>query len=374
MIQDKQSILIVDDVADNIQSLLSIFKNDCMISTATSGKKAIERSLKEPQPDLILLDIMMPEMDGYEVCKRLKENEKTKDIPVIFVTALDESANELEGLELGAVDYITKPINPDLVRARVFNHLELKRHRDNLNEILKAKEELMIAQSRNASMGEMIGLIAHQWRQPISVIAMDANNITMDVKLESVNNKDLLRYAQGIQEQTKYLSETIDDFRNFLRQDKIKNEVRLEDVMVDAKKLMGKTLEKNNISISIKSNIDYRVNIFERELLQVYINLLKNSKDVLINNREEDRGIDVIFSDDENNAITTICDNGGGIKEDIIEKVFDQYFSTKDEETGTGLGLYMSKIIVEKHLNGVLSVENKDGGACFKIIIPKDGK
>lgn len=371
MNNDKQRILVVDDVAENIQILLSRLKDDYIILVATNGKKAIELSRNEPQPDILLLDIMMPEMDGYEVCKRLKADKLTKDIPIIFVTALSEIENEKKGLNLGAVDYITKPINPDLVKARVVNHLELKRHRDNLQETLKTKEEIMITQSRNASMGEMISLIAHQWRQPISIISMIMNNMIMDVELENVDKRELVEDANSVIEQVEYLSQTIDDFRNFLRQDKKKNEVRLEDVMADAKKIIIKSLEKYNIHMSVENNIDYKVNIFSRELLHVYINLIKNAKDALIDNKDEDRRIDIVFSDDGENAITTICDNGGGIKDDILDNIFEHHFSTKDEKDGSGLGLYMSKIIVEKHLNGALSVENNKDGVCFKISIPK---
>ena len=158
MIDSKQRVLIVDDVPENIQVLLSVLKDDYSILVARSGEKAIEQSLNEPQPDIILLDIMMPVMDGYEVCKRLKENEKSKDIPIIFVTALSETENEEKGLKLGAVDYITKPINPVLVKARVSNHLELKQHRDNLQELVdKRTRELKTA---NEITIEAMGLVA----------------------------------------------------------------------------------------------------------------------------------------------------------------------------------------------------------------------
>lgn len=158
MNNDQQRILIVDDVAENIQILLSTLKDDFMILVATNGKKAIEISKNEPQPDIVLLDIMMPEMDGYEVCKRLKSDELTKDIPIIFVTALNESDNEEKGLKLGAVDYITKPINPGLVKARVSNHLELKQHRDNLQELVDQRTlELKYA---NEATVEAMGIVA----------------------------------------------------------------------------------------------------------------------------------------------------------------------------------------------------------------------
>lgn len=154
----KQRILIVDDVAENIQVLLSTLKEEYAILVATNGEKALELAFKEPQPDIILLDIMMPGMDGYEVCERLKADDKTKDIPVIFVTALLESDDEAKGLALGAVDYITKPINPKLVKARVFNHLELKRHQDNLEELVKERTR-DIKLAKEATI-EAMGIVA----------------------------------------------------------------------------------------------------------------------------------------------------------------------------------------------------------------------
>ena len=119
----KRRVLVVDDAPENIQPLISTLKDEFTMQVAKNGKDAIAHALQEPQPDIILLDILMPEMDGYQVCKILKSDDKTKDIPIIFVTALSDSEDEEKGLKLGAVDYITKPINPQLVKARVNNHL-----------------------------------------------------------------------------------------------------------------------------------------------------------------------------------------------------------------------------------------------------------
>jgi len=127
--------MIIDDVKTNIDILVETLRPDYEISVAVDGKAALE-AVAEDKPDLILLDIMMPEMDGYEVCKRLKAGESTKDIPVIFITAMTEESDEAKGLALGAVDYITKPFSPELVKSRVRNQLELKRHRDHLEELV----------------------------------------------------------------------------------------------------------------------------------------------------------------------------------------------------------------------------------------------
>jgi len=138
-VKEKEKILIVDDTPVNIRVLVEALKDDYKLSIATNGKVALNYAMAEHPPDLVLLDIMMPELDGYEVCKRLKDQEKTKDIPIIFITAMSEESNETQGLEMGAVDYIVKPINQKIVQARVRTHLELKKHRDHLSELVQEK-------------------------------------------------------------------------------------------------------------------------------------------------------------------------------------------------------------------------------------------
>jgi phosphoserine phosphatase RsbU/P len=139
----RQKILIVDDTPQNIHVLMEILKADYIIVAATCGQKALELAAREPKPDLVLLDVMMPEIDGYEVCEKLKANPETNHIPIIFVTALSEMDSEERGLSLGAVDFITKPFQPALVRIRVHNQLELKRHRDYLEtEVCARTQEL----------------------------------------------------------------------------------------------------------------------------------------------------------------------------------------------------------------------------------------
>ena len=129
-------ILVVDDTPTNIDILRNTLRPDYIVKAATSGEKALQIAFSDSPPDIILLDIMMPEMDGYEVCERLKNDPATKDIPVIFITAMTEAVDEEMGLGLGAVDYITKPFSPALVKARVRNHIQLKQQRDQLEDLI----------------------------------------------------------------------------------------------------------------------------------------------------------------------------------------------------------------------------------------------
>jgi PAS domain S-box-containing protein len=244
---------------------------------------------------------------------------------------------------------------------------ELKR----LEKALNDQEELMIAQSRHAAMGEMIAMIAHQWRQPITIIAMGANNILVDIELDNISEEALRLEANSIVEQAQYLSKTIDDFRNFFRPNKDKEEVMIQDVFAEAVGIIGKSLENDSITLSIKKNETGLTKTYSRELLQVFLNLLKNAKEALIEHTKDKRHIDVVIKSGQDTVTATICDNGGGIAEATMEKIFDPYFSTKNEKIGTGLGLYMSKTIIEKHLHGTISVISKDKTTCFTITIPK---
>ncbi|MBF0549645.1 MAG: two-component system response regulator [Deltaproteobacteria bacterium] len=143
----KPKILVVDDTPANLRLIMETLKNDYKIVTALNGEKALILAATEPLPDLILLDVMMPEIDGYEVCARLKSDVKTKNIPIIFLTALNEEEDEARGLALGAADFITKPFRPGLVKARVRNHIELKLHRDHLDSLVKERtSELLLTQ------------------------------------------------------------------------------------------------------------------------------------------------------------------------------------------------------------------------------------
>ncbi len=247
---------------------------------------------------------------------------------------------------------------------------ELKR----LEKALDDQEELMIAQSRHAAMGEMISMIAHQWRQPITVITMGANNMLVDIELGNTSEEKLRHEANSIVAQAQYLSKTIDDFRDFFRPNKNKEEVKVQDVFNEAVNIIGKSFEHDNISLSINGNEIGTIKTYSRELLQVFLNLLKNSKEALVEHTKEHRYIDVLIRSDEDSVITTICDNGGGIEKTTLEKIFDPYFSTKNEQIGTGLGLYMSKTIIEKHMHGRITVTTKEDTTCFEISIPKTSR
>lgn len=250
-------------------------------------------------------------------------------------------------------------------------HTDITQQREMVEEI-RHTQEIMIAQSRHAAMGEMIGMIAHQWRQPLSIVSMVVTNMMLDIELDEINLASCRASGEEIASQVDYLSKTIEDFRDFFRPDKENEVIRVIDVLNESYAMMEASFHHHQISLSIIDHSESMICIHSRELLQVFINIFKNAKEAIIMNNGVERMIEVMISDEADDVVTRICDSGGGIPKEIIPLVFDPYFSTKDEKTGTGLGLYMSKTIVEKHFKGTISVENSSKGACFTIRLPKN--
>ena len=395
--KEKEVILIVDDVASNIQTLAAILKDDYQVKVAISGARALEIVIEDPIPDLILLDAEMPQMNGYEVLQRLKDMKQTQNIPVIFVTGNTTTDEEEKGLRLGAVDYITKPVRPTIVKARIKTHIMLKRQSDELLES-KVKEEVqknqaqnmqMFHQSRLAQMGEMLSMIAHQWRQPLAAIAATSIDMQLKIELETFDlNKESERvscisyFTKGlgkIDMFTNSLSTTIDDFRNFQNPNKKLSSGTICDTIESALKIIKPMLESQNIIIEEKYDEPKEIEFFANEMAQVLLNILKNALDNFKEKASLNPKIVIKSKNMLSGVVIEICDNGGGIPDAIIDKIFDPYFSTKNEKNGTGLGLYMSKIIIEDHHSGKLKVLNSDEGVCFsielkdKIIDNRDG-
>ena len=220
------------------------------------------------------------------------------------------------------------------------------------------KEQMLHQQSKMAAMGEMIGNIAHQWRQPIAIISMWANNIIADIDMEDVKNESLRKYANSINEQTKHLSSTIDDFRNFFSPNKEKTTFIVGDVIEKTINLLSASFKIHNIEV-IKDIENIEITLLENELMQAVLNIVKNAKDILETVPENlKRLIFINVYKEKEKVVIEIKDNGGGVPEDIIDKIFEPYFTTKHKSQGTGIGLYMTESIITKHLDGKVEVNN----------------
>lgn len=234
-----------------------------------------------------------------------------------------------------------------------------------------AQQDLIIEQSKSAAMGEMISMIAHQWRQPLQAVSILIQKLPITKMIEGeISDETLDQVVDDIGQQLEYMSKTIDDFRDFFRPEKEKENVKLSALVDKARDFLAYMLKADSIEFKINSIEDTNIAIHVNELVQVLINLIKNSRDAMIDNKIENRLIQINHYTKENKAIIEVVDNAGGIPEDLLDKIFDPYFSTKTNKNGTGLGLYMSRTIVEQHCKGNIAARNSSDGAIFKIMLP----
>jgi len=238
----------------------------------------------------------------------------------------------------------------------------------------KAKDKTLLHQSKLAQMGEMISMIAHQWRQPLTAISATASDLYMKNILDSYEKEYFDTKLKRINEFSQHLSHTIDDFRNFYKEDKKKEFILHSQMAKGACEIVESSLQYKHIALQSDFSCEKKVYVLTNELRQVILNLIKNSEDILMEKKIQNPYIKIRTYDDETHSYLEVIDNGGGIQESLIEKIFDPYFSTKTKKDGTGLGLYMSKMIVEEHCGGDLLIENTKDGVKFiiKLPIPKE--
>ncbi len=363
----REKILIVDDIPANIRILGQLLRSEYDIRIATGGKNALAIVASENPPDLVLLDIMMPDMDGYEVCRRLKEDSRLKDIPVIFITAKGEVEDETRGLEIGAVDYIIKPFSPPIVAARVKTHLQLKRQRDELAQMTRDLTEL------NRMKDNLLAVCSHDLRSPLNGI-LGFTDLLLEKKYLEAEDREGLTHIKASGNVLLGLINDIMDLSK-ARAEQVELEmapVMLADVIetsIGALKHMavrkGQTLHLTDQcpGAQILGNAS--------ALGRVFNNLLSNA----IKFTPEKGAIQIqIEPGSEGEVWASVIDTGIGIPEDRIPYLFDPFTKTSQSgtsgEQGTGLGMSIVKEILEKH--GVpIAVESQEGkGTRFKLIFP----
>jgi two-component system, NtrC family, sensor kinase len=374
-------------IQEGITETLNLF--DINVICAKNGQEGLSifNSLSK-EIDLILTDIKMPKLDGLGMIEKIREIDK--EIPVIITTAHQETNFLMQSIELDISAYVLKPIDIYKLEESLIKAMESKVLREELrkkNKVLELeikkneeKQKIMEAQSRFAAMGEMISMIAHQWRQPLASIGTASFNLKYKLLTEEYD----LETKKGREEQSNFfkkkldeielyvqsLTTTIDDFRNFFKTDKTSVNVNIENPIKNTLKIMQEDLQSNNIDVVLNLKSQNKINIYENEIIHVIINILKNAQDKFLEKDVQNAKIEIETSDLDNGVKIEIYDNGGGIEKENLDIIFEPYFSTKKEKNGTGIGLYMSKIIVEKNHKGKIYATNIKEGICFSIIIP----
>ena len=368
-------ILIVDDVSENIQVALNVLKPmGTALSFAMSGEEAL-KIIENKKPSLILLDIMMPNMDGYEVCRILKSDILYSNIPIIFLTAKSSVDDIVKGFTYGGIDYITKPFESKELYIRVKTHLKnfllQEQIKEQLKYLLQERDKIKILlsqQSKMASMGEMLSSISHQWKQPLSAIAISTVDTKVTEQLKDNPDETVLNNLNIIEKQIEFMVSTMNDFSNFFKPDKEKIKFSLMHSSYELINLFSKNFIGDSIIINLNSKSEHDIEVFGYESMykQSLINIISNAADAIVENNSDDKNIFVECDSDNEYGIVTISNYAGQIPKENIDKIFDQFFTTKGEK-GTGIGLSMTKQIIEDLEGGELSVKNIENGVVFTI-------
>jgi two-component system, sensor histidine kinase and response regulator len=361
------TVLIVDDNSNNIKVVgLTLRRLNYKILIATNGKDAIEM-VEKIRPDLVLLDVMMPGMDGYQTCEVIKSDKKNENIPVLFLTALHEKENIVKGFEAGGVDYITKPFNPEELISRVKTHLELKHTRDKLETAMENLSQL------NSLKDKMFSVIGHDLRSPLGSVKM-----TLEFLSQSASGSCPPEIRESLDLMIKTTEEIFDLLENLLGWGKSQT----GNLFIEPERLNLNELIQSVYFLS-KGNLNFKSLYFENEVpadLSVFadLNMLKLVFRNLISNAIKFTSgggrIRVLAQPSDGNVEVAVEDNGVGIPEENLLRLFDpgNHLTTygTNKESGSGLGLKLVHDVIARN-NGDIRVESEEGkGTSFIVTLP----
>ncbi|MBF0543596.1 MAG: response regulator [Candidatus Riflebacteria bacterium] len=355
MSKSREHILIIDDLLENIQVLATLLENDYEITFATSGQQGIDLASQE-NPDLILLDVMMPKMDGFETCERFKKDERLKNIPIIFVTALSEEVDETRGLEIGAVDYISKPISPAIVKTRVKNHLAFQ----------TAHKEL---QEKNRNLESFCLAVSHDLRAPLRTVSGVSKILIEDISdlipIEARDNLDkIINGCNRMEELVSTLLRFAFISNSGLKKTSFNLSLMIEEICTN--------LKEADPSRSMEMKIASDMEIFaDLELMKVVMtNLISNAWKY--SSKKEKSLIEVGSADMKEGKIFFVKDNGAGFDLKFGDKLFGafQRLHSRLDFDGIGLGLFISQKIIQKHCGKIWALGEENVGATFFFSVP----
>ncbi len=394
---ERSIILIVDDNQTNLDVLFELLKNyGFKVLVAQDGESAIEQ-IEYIHPDLILLDIMMPGIDGFETCRRLKADHATQDIPIIFMSALSDTLDKVKGFQTGAVDYITKPFQHEEVLSRIDTHLtirslqkkleeknaELAHLNQNLERLVEQKSKQLIDQEKTAIIGRLTQGMVHNLKSPLQVMQTSVDLI--ETKATKINDYSFFSYTKYILQAITKVNQIMDTLMVKSRKEQKQD---LQDVNIN--ELVQREIELLEGNLYFKNKIKkkyfYDENIANVPLIysyisQVFYNLINNAMDAMWDKKI--RELTIVTRQDESKIYMDISDTGCGIAPEDLSKIFDPFYTSKPpkgeekkegEPTGTGLGLYTC-IELLKPFNGQIAISSNLGkGSIFTVVLPKQEK
>jgi C4-dicarboxylate-specific signal transduction histidine kinase len=376
-------ILMLEDTPTDAELNLRELRRESIPHTArrVETEQDFRREMESWRPDLILADYSLPAFDGLTALAIARE--KRPEIPFIFVTGTMGEEIAIETLKNGATDYVLKHrlgrLIPSVKRAlreaedlrrRLEAEQALREEtmvRLRTMESLREKEQLLLHQSRQAAMGETIDYIAHQWKQPLNTLSLIVQFLGDTFHSGECSDEYMDETVDQILNIIMHMSRTIEDFRNFSKPDREMNEFNLKETVSKTLILVADSFKAHNITVDIDDEEDLIATGYQNEYSQVLLIILNNARDILMGREVASPQIAIKLFREGKKTVTTIRDNAGGIPDEIIGRIFDPYFTTKKEAEGCGIGLYISRFIIEKRMNGIISVRNTDEGAEFRI-------
>ena len=375
MLLNNFTLLYVEDDKDT-QNLIKILLGSEVkkLYMASDGLEGLQM-YKDKKPDIIMTDINMPNMDGIEMAIQIKNINYYQ--PIILLSAYSDIEYLKKSVNTGIDKYIIKPIsNQD----KFFDTLESIAKILQIYKEKKDLEKVVQTQLKVAAMGELINNIAHQWRQPLSIISTAASGMSMNLEFGVLSDEMIKNYTKNIINQTIYLSQTIDDFRDFcLDTSSNKGEFNIKDTIAKVISFIQDLYKSNHIEIVVNCD-DCVIKQNESQLLLAFLNMFNNTKEAFIINKIKGNRYLFIDLKEVNNIINiSFMDNAGGISNNIIDKIFEPYFTTKHQFTGTGMGLYITNRIITNIFCGIIKVNNTEykyndinyKGAKFNIELKK---
>ncbi len=378
--QDLQVLYVEDnqDVREMTLVILNDFFNTIIV--ASNGMEGIEK-FKEHKIDLVITDINMPKMDGLSMVQEIKKIKH--DIPVLIFSAYNDSTHFINAIKIGIDGYLVKPIDIDQFQHSLYKcvhdiqiqkeHHEYQTQLENKVqqqlEVLRYKDKILLEQSKHAAMGEMIDIIAHQWKQPLNSIVMHASMIENDIESmeEEVLKSEFKECYNNLNIQVDTLLTTLNEFRNFFRPNNNLHNISLQEIINATLILLKDELTAHQIEVVHSCDKDLTLQVHANDIKQLLINIITNAKEEMVKNNlpSHTRKIEIVCSRKNNKTVIKIKNSGEGIDESIIENIFQMNFTTKEENGGTGIGLYMCSLICEKY-NATIEAYN-DNGAVFQI-------
>jgi two-component system NtrC family sensor kinase len=386
----KATILVVDDTPDNLTIMSNLLEDKYIVKVANRGEKGLKIARSDSPPDLILLDIMMPEMDGYEVCKLLKIDPKTADIPIVFLTAKNEADDEISGFTMGAVDYITKPIQADVTLARIKRHLAIKMVQDKQRDAAEKLRSQLVYMQKISSMGQLTAGVAHEFNNILGVISgytEISKMIAEDIQDDNCKD-DLGQNLSAVEKGVKKASSLIKKMLIYCNQHDFneRKKIDVQSTLNVINDVLSTLDETDNAKMTFMvSPCAENIRIDSTALHQIVTNLVNNAYYAIKNmpNGHVDISLQITQLDELHCAACgneingsfiklRVSDNGCGMDSGTLAKIFDPFFTTKPVGDGVGLGLSVVSGIVHQACGHIL-VDSKLGeGTTFKLFLPSD--